>query len=274
MATHLRTRVAAAVGALSLLAVAGCGSSSSGTTKSGEDIVSKGNLTVCTHLSYKPFEFKNSGGDVIGFDVDMADLVAKKLGLKTKIVDIDFAQVTSGAALAAKKCDLGMGAMTITPERAKAATFSTPYFAATQALLTAKDSGISDLSSLKGKKIGVQTDTTGQIYAQKYAKQYGYQVVIFDDLPTQLTGLTSKRVDADINDNGPFNDFVRGHPDLSVVKEFDTGESYGFNASRAANGKKLIKTVDEVFKKAVSDGSYAKIYKKWFGVEPKQLPKA
>lgn len=274
MAFTFRTRAAAVIGAVCLLGTTGCGSSSSGKAKGGAEVVSKGNLTVCTHLSYKPFEYKDSNGKVIGFDVDMADLAAKRLGLKTKIVDVDFAQITSGAVFPAKKCDVAMGAMTITPERQKAATFSTPYFNATQALLAPKSAGVKDLSSLKGKKIGVQTDTTGQLYAQKYAKQYGYDVVVFDDLPTSLTGLTSKRVDAVINDNGPLNDFAKDHSDLAVVKEFNTGEQYGFNAAKTADGKKLMKQVDAAFKQAISGPEYKSIYKKWFGVEPAQLPKA
>ena len=93
-------------------------------------------LTVCTHLAYRPFQYLDTDNTtIIGFDVDLADLIAKKLGVTQKIVDIDFSQITSGAVFAAKKCDLGAAAITITPEREAAAPFSIGYFAATQALL-------------------------------------------------------------------------------------------------------------------------------------------
>lgn len=93
-------------------------------------------LTVCTHLAYRPFQFLDTDNTtIIGFDVDLADVVAKKLGVTQKIVDIDFSQITSGAVFAAKKCDMGAAATTITPERQAAAPFSIGYFAATQALL-------------------------------------------------------------------------------------------------------------------------------------------
>ena len=63
-----------------------------------------GTLTVCTHFSYKPFEFKDDSGKPVGFDIDLADLTAKKLGVTTTTyVDIEFAQITSGAVFAAKK---------------------------------------------------------------------------------------------------------------------------------------------------------------------------
>ncbi|MFZ1283300.1 MAG: transporter substrate-binding domain-containing protein [Propionicimonas sp.] len=99
-------------------------------------LVDPSKLTTCTHLAYRPFQFLDTDNTtIIGFDVDLVDLVAKKLGVPQKIVDIDFGQITSGSVFAAKKCDLGAAAITITPEREKAAPFSEGYFAATQALL-------------------------------------------------------------------------------------------------------------------------------------------
>ena len=91
-----------------------------------------------------------------------------------------------------------------------------------------KSSGITDLPSLKGKKLGVQTDTTGQAYADKNKDANGYETVVFDDLPTEIAGVQSGRVDGAINDNGPLLDFTKANPDFQVVKEFDTGEQYGF----------------------------------------------
>jgi len=117
-----RRRVAlTAAAVLSSLALAACGSSSSdggsssaaaGSGDSGVTLLKAGTLQVCTHLSYKPFQFKDDSGAVVGFDVDLMDLVAKKLGAKQEIVDIDFAQITSGAVFAAKKCDAGAAATT------------------------------------------------------------------------------------------------------------------------------------------------------------------
>ena len=60
-------------------------------------LIAPGSLTVCTHLAYEPFQYPDDSGKVVGFDVDVMDLVAKKLGATQEIVDIDFAQITSGA---------------------------------------------------------------------------------------------------------------------------------------------------------------------------------
>ena len=136
-----RRRVAmTAAAALSALALAACGSSDSGSSSgSGSSaaadgaptLLKSGVLQVCTHLSYKPFQFKDDSGKVVGFDVDVMDLVAKKLGATQEIVDIDFAQITSGAVFAAKKCDAGAAATTINDKRKQAILFSDPYFDAT-----------------------------------------------------------------------------------------------------------------------------------------------
>jgi polar amino acid transport system substrate-binding protein len=229
---------------------------------------------VCTHLSYKPFEFKDASGNVVGFDMDLAQAAAKQLGQsKVTIVDIDFASQTSGAVFAAKKCDMAMGAVTINDKRKQSVAFSTPYFSATQALLAKKSAGITDLSSLKGKKLGVQTDTTGQAYGDKNKDANGYETVVFDDLPTEIAGVQSGRVDAAINDNGPLLDFAKSNPDFAVVKEFDTGEQYGFLFQKDnPNAAKIKDAFNAALKKSIEDGSYKASYKKWFGSEPAVIP--
>ena len=237
------------------------------TNASGITTVTDGKLKACTHLSYKPFEFKD-GAKVVGFDVDLMGLVAEKLGLEQEVVDIEFATITSGAAFAAKKCDAGFGATTINDERKKAVLFSDPYFDSTAALLVKKDSGISDLAGLKGKKLGVQTDTTGQEFAEKEKATNGYTPVVFDDLPTQLAGVLSGRVEGALNDNGPLLVFAKENPSTTVVKEFDTGEQYGLMFKKDdPNGQKLADTANEVLKAAKADGRFNEIYKKWFGVD-------
>ncbi|EAQ00101.1 putative ABC transporter substrate-binding protein [Janibacter sp. HTCC2649] len=266
-----RASALAAVTLVSTLALAACGSGDgdtpAATNSAGVTLITAGKLKACTHLSYKPFEFKE-GSKVVGFDVDLGDLIAKKLGVEQEVVDIEFGTITSGAAFAAKKCDIGYGATTINDKRKLAVLFSDPYFDATQALIVKKGSGITDLPGLKGKKVGVQTDTTGQSYAEDNKAANGYTPVVFDDLPTQLAGVLSGRVEGAINDNGPLFDYVKDNPTTEVVKEFATGEQYGLMYKiKDANGTKLAELGNQVLKDAKADGTYNTIYKKWFGVD-------
>jgi polar amino acid transport system substrate-binding protein len=262
----------AAVLALSL-AACGSGSGSGGSDDkakaAGITLVKPGKLTVCTHLPYKPFQYKD-GSNVVGFDVDLLNLVADDLGVKQDVVNIEWAQVTSGAAFQAKKCDMGMGAMTITKERQAAISITDPYMDATQVLMAKKDSGISSLADLRGKKLGAQADTTGKKYADEHAAENGYTVIPFNDLALQENNVKSGRVAAAINDNGVLYDFVKDNPDMAVVAEFNTGEQYGFGALKDGSGPKLVAKFNELLTKAKSDGKYNEIYKKWFGVEPKK----
>ncbi|MFZ1412465.1 MAG: transporter substrate-binding domain-containing protein [Micropruina sp.] len=269
--------VLATVGAVSLLALSACAnySTPSTTPSAGASasaasvtLVSPGKLTVCTHLSYKPFQYKDDSGKVVGFDVDIMDLVAKKLGVTQEIVDIDFAQVTSGAVFAAKKCDAAAAAVTINDARKQAILFSDPYFNATQALLTKTGSGIKDLAGLKGKKLGVQTDTTGKEYAEKNKEANGYEIVVFDDMPSELAAVLAGRVDAAVNDNGVVYDYAKANPTSEVVAEFATGEQYGLLAQKdSPTAQALMDVINAELKAAKAGTAYNDIYKKWFGVD-------
>lgn len=277
------TRLAALVAASALL-LAGCGgaddaktaqpgSTASGST--GPALVQAGKLMVCTHLAYKPFEFPDASGKVVGFDIDIMDMVAKDLGVTTEVVDVPFDQVTSGAALQAGKCDVAAAGMTITPERANAVLFSDPYFDAEQALITKTGSGLTNLAQMKGKKLGVQTDTTGQKYAEENAAANGYEVVVFDDLPTSVNAVKSGNVDAAINDNGVLYDFAKDNTDTEVVTEFHTGEQYGMAARKdQPSGQQIIDAVNKALEASKADGRYKESYKKWFGAEPQDSTEA
>lgn len=258
--------------AIAALAAAGCGGDSgtggtgtTGTTtgKPAVQLVKQGKLTNCTGLPYEPFEFEQ-GGKVVGFDVDLVDLVAKELSVTQEVVDTPFDGIQSGADLNSGKCDLAAAGMTITDTRKQNFDFSDPYFDATQALVVKKGSGINDLAALKGKKLAVQNGTTGQEYAQKNAPDV--ELVVFEDLGLLLTAVETGQVQAGMNDNGVLYDWVKKKTDFEVSKEFNTGEKYGIGVRKGNDA--LLKTINDVFAKAKSGGDYDRIYEKWFGKKP------
>ncbi|MGW7354689.1 ABC transporter substrate-binding protein [Streptomyces sp. Z26] len=261
--TPHRTLSALAAASAVLLAATACTSTKSSGDGSEISLVKSDKLTTCTHLPYEPFQVKK-GGEVVGFDVDVVDLVAKKLDVKQEIVDTPFEGIQTGEDLNAGKCDVAAAGMTITDVRDENLDFSKPYFEATQALLTKKGKGYKTLADLKGKKLGVQQGTTGAEYAKEQGK--GVETVQFEDLALLLTAVKTGQVDAGINDNGVLYDYVKGNPDTEVTAEFDTGEQYGIGVKTGNDA--LRKEIDAALDKAKSDGSYDRIYKKWFGKAP------
>ena len=266
MARRLRLKAFILLPAIALT-LAACGGSNGGTTASGIPIVAKGKLTTCTHLPYQPFQVKQ-GDKIVGFDVDLVDLVAKKLGVEQNIVDISFETIQSGEAMNSGQCDVAAAGMTITDIRKQKFDFSDPYFEATQALLVKKGSTITSLDNVSGKKIGVQSGTTGADYTNAHAK--GAEIITFDDLALEEQAVKNGTVDAGVNDNGVLYDFVKSNPDTAVSAEFKTNEFYGIGVKKGSTA--LLTAINDTLKTAVQDGTYAQIYQKWFGKAPTWLP--
>jgi polar amino acid transport system substrate-binding protein len=231
-----------------------------------EIVLVKGDkLTTCTHLSYKPFQYSEED-KTVGFDVDIVNLVAQDLGVPQEIFDTAFEGIQNGQSLNIGDCDLAAAGMTITEERKQAIDFSDPYFEASQALLVKQGSGIKALTDLRGKKLGVQQATTGEVYANENVEANGYQIVQFEDLPLLETAVRTGAVDAAINDNGVLYDYAKEFPDTEVTAEFDTDEQYGIAVKKGNTA--LLDKINEVLKKSKESGEYDKIYEKWFGKKP------
>ncbi len=259
-----RVTAVTAVTALALVATGCTSTKTSGSGGSGISLVAEGKLTTCTHLPYEPFQFRKDN-EVVGFDVDIVDLVAKQLKVTQEIVDTPFEGIQTGEDLNAGKCDLAAAGMTITPVREQNLDFSAPYFDATQALIAKKGSPYTSLAGLKGKRLGVQQGTTGETYAKKNGA--GVETVQFEDVALLLTAVKTGQVDAAVNDNGVLFEYVRKNPDLAVTAEFDTGEKYGI-AVRTGNTA-LREEIDKAVKAARADGRYEAIHTKWFPAAPK-----
>lgn len=248
---------------------AGCAEevNTAGQTQAGDEVqlMNDGQLTVCTHLPYEPFQFRD-GGEVVGFDVDLVDLVAEELGVEQNLVDTSFEGIETGQSFETGQCDLAAAAITITPERDNVMDFSEGYFDADQALLVQADSDVESLADLEGKVLGVQQGTTGEEYATEHAEQHGYDTRQYEDLELLQQGVRNGAVDAGINDNSVLLYATKDNDAVEVSAEFDTGEQYGI---AVADGNGALKAkIDEVIEKAKQDGTYDEIYEKWFGEAP------
>jgi polar amino acid transport system substrate-binding protein len=264
--TPRRALAAAAAIGMTLAAAAACGGDE-GATVQGVKLIKQGTLTSCTHLPYPPFQVEQ-GGKVVGFDVDLVDLVAKKLGVTQKIIDTPFETMKTGSALNAGKCDIVMGGMTIKPDRVKFMDVSQPYFDATQALMAKKDSGITSLDDVKSRKLrlGSQASTTGE----DYVKGKGLDPRSYDNSLAELDALRTDQVDVIVQDYPVVQNWLKNPADkakFAIVANLNTGEQYGF-WMRKGHNPELVKITNQVIAESKADGTYKRIYEKWIGPMP------
>ncbi|MFC4337518.1 transporter substrate-binding domain-containing protein [Salininema proteolyticum] len=248
-----RLTAGAGVAAAALTGLTACGSD-------GDDNA----LTVCTNVPFAPFE-ERSGDDIVGFDADMMQLLADRTDRELSWVEVDFAAIESGSAFLAGTCDIAAAGITITDERQEALGMSDPYFRADQALATTTDSDVASVDDLEGKRVGVQTATTGESYAEDLEEEKGLEVVKFDDMGSVANAMKAGSVDASIADLSNWNSFAEGESDFTVAEELPTEEYYGYAVKK--DDDELLGEVNDMIAAALESGEYEKIYREWIGVE-------
>lgn len=123
-------------------------------------------LKVAQDMAYAPFEYINTDGEPEGFDVDLIRAIAEEVGFEVELINTNWDGIIP--SLLTGNSDLIISAMTITEKRQESVTFSNPYFEATQFIAVSKGSDIKSLADLKGKTIGVQNATTGDIAVTEF----------------------------------------------------------------------------------------------------------
>ena len=222
-------------------------------------------VPVCSDIPYPPLEdFKgDSKTEFTGFDVDLLTDIAKRAGGKVEFKVTPFDGIIP--ALNAKDCDIIASAMTITDERKGQVLFSDPYYDSKQSLVVRKDDAdtFKTLPDLKGKVIGVQSETTGQAYAEKNLPE-GATLKALPGSSDLFTALKAKDIDAILQD-APVNAWgVKQNPEFSYQQEFDTDEQYGFAVRK--DDTETIKWINDGLKAARADGTYQKLYDQWMTV--------
>lgn len=278
-ADSLRTRAAViAIVLAGALGLAACGdsgeddSTAAGPKVPGVKLVDEGKLTVCTNLPYPPFQY-TEGGKTVGFDVDLVDLVAKRLGVRQAIVDIDFDSIKGGAALNAGRCDLAAAGMTIKEDRKKNLDFSVPYFDEVLALMAPKGTKATSLADVKAQNLplGVQAATTNL----DTAKAAGLEPKEYRDSGKLLLALQSNQVKVVLQDLPVVGTWLK-KPEVAaryqLTGKISTGAQYGFAVKKGGNPA-LLSTINEVLNKSFTDGTWAAAYTKWMGEKPATTPK-
>ncbi|MGQ0587623.1 MAG: transporter substrate-binding domain-containing protein [Gammaproteobacteria bacterium] len=256
-----------AAGSLALAALLVCGDAAAAVDPSGsptlKQVLARGELRVGLEVGYMPFEMVDKSGAVIGFDIDLARLMARRLGVKLNVVNQGWDGIIP--ALLTGKFDVTLGGMTITPERARSVDFSDPYVTIGQTvLLNRKLAGrITSHKQLDDPQYRVlsKLGTTGEIAMRKHFQRA--QQRTFEHQAEAAIEVRNGRADAFVYDL-PFNIVMAAQfPDglVHLATPF-TREDLGWAIRK--NDPVLLAWLNEFLAGLKQDGTYQALYKKWF----------
>ncbi|WP_419883177.1 basic amino acid ABC transporter substrate-binding protein [Peribacillus sp. B-H-3] len=242
---------------------AGCGSSD--VSGDGKDAKGK-TLRVVTDAAYSPFEYLDKD-KIVGFDVDLIQAVAKEAGYKVKVENVGwdplFVEIDS------KRADIGLSAITINSDREQTYDFSNPYFLSTNKILVPEKSTIKNALDLKGKKVAVQSGTTGAEATEKLLGKNNKDIKKFENNNLAIMELNSGGAAAVVADNAVIEAYAKNNPgkNLAVIED-SSNFSKEFYGMMFPKGSKLKPEFDKALNKVFENGKYKEIYKKWLGSEP------
>ncbi|PLS06911.1 amino acid ABC transporter substrate-binding protein [Neobacillus cucumis] len=233
-------------------------------TADNQDLLKKiqadGKITIGTEGTYPPFTFHDTNGHLTGFDVDLANEVAKRLGVKAEYKETQWDAMFAG--LDAKRFDMIANEVGIRPDRQKKYDFSDPYITSAGVLIVnTSNTKVKKFEDIKGLNAAQSlTSNYGDI-----AKKYGANLVGVEGFQQAVELLAQKRVDVTINDKLTYLDYKKQKPDapIKVAATANDASSSGFMFRK--NSDKLVDEVNKVLKEIVDDGTYKKISEKWFG---------
>ncbi|MDJ0925044.1 MAG: transporter substrate-binding domain-containing protein [Acidimicrobiia bacterium] len=219
-------------------------------------------LVLCTDAPYPPMEMEIDG-EFTGFDIELMRAIADELGRELEVNNIGFDPITSGLAMESGECEIAAASITITAEREENIDFSDPYFTADQSLLVGTASGITNLAGFAGRNLGVQTGTTGEMYANANAPGDA-TIISFENPGDIFTALAAGEIEGVLQDIVPNADYVLNNPDdAELVETYPTDESYGFAVAEEGS-EDLLNDVNEALATLRENGTYDDIYDDWF----------
>ncbi|WP_373231002.1 amino acid ABC transporter substrate-binding protein [Cohnella sp.] len=225
-------------------------------------IKASGKIRIGTEGTYAPFTFHDKDGKLIGFDVEIAQEVSKRLGVEPEFIETPWDGIIAG--LDAKRFDVIFNQVSITDERKLKYDFSDSYIVSKAVLLVHEDNNeITKLADLKGKKSA--QSLTSNLTA--IAKENGAEIVGTDGFNQAIDLLISKRVDATINDGLSYLDLKKQKPDVKIKMVDETTEASHSAALFLKGNEDLVKAVNEALAAMKSDGTYLAISEKYFGAD-------
>ena len=222
-----------------------------------------GTLIMATNAEFPPYEFYENG-EVVGIDAEIAAAIAEKLGMTLEISDMDFSAII--AAVQSGKADMGMAGMTVTEDRLQSVDFSTSYATGIQSIIVPEGSPITSVDDLFAEganyTVGVQQDTTGDIYATGDIADAGLGTVErYNKGADAVQALKTGKVDCVIIDNQPAKAYVAANEGLTILDTAYAEEDYAI--CFAKENTELSAAVDAALQELIADGTVQSILDKY-----------
>jgi arginine/lysine/histidine transporter system substrate-binding protein len=247
--------------------LAACGTSENDSNNgAGQKDENKKVLIMGTSADYPPFEYVDTAksDQIIGFDVDIANAIAKKLGYKVQVKDIDFNGLIP--AIEAGQVDFVLSGMTPTEERKKNVDFSDVYYEAKNMIVSKKDSKIKTIDDLKGKTLGVQLASIQEGEAKKMAETIDVKVENRNRIPEIVQEIKAGRFDAAMIEDTVAKGYFKKNPDLGGFT-MESSEQEAGSAIAFPKDSKLTEDFNNALKELKDSGELNKLVVKWFDGE-------
>jgi cystine transport system substrate-binding protein len=235
-----------------------------------DSVKTRGTLRIALEGTYPPFNFKDpKTGQLAGYDVDVAKLLAVKLGLKPEFISTEWTAILAG--LSAGKYDVIIGQVGITPKREQAFDFSEPYTYSTPQLIVRRNetARYTSLNDLKGKKVGVGQ---GTVFEQQARAVPGIDVKSYPATPENLQDLAFGRIDVALNDN-LIVAYLLKNSQLPIKEGPRVGSVSRMGIPFVKGNPRFKAAIDKAILDAKADGSLKQLSLKWFGVDASATPK-
>lgn len=269
--------LAAAMLCAAMLTMLSCDSDS---TKTEETTAAdtKTTLIMATNANFPPYEYKEGNG-YAGIDVEIATEIAKKLGMTLEIKDVEFGSIVAGVQTG--KYDIGMAGMTVNDERKQQVNFSDSYAKGIQVVIVKEGSeykSVDDFFVLdaegnhtavkEGVLVGVQQNTTGDIYCSDTLENFGFgedKVKRYSNGADAVAALASGKLSAVVIDDQPAKEFVKANEGLTILEGSYADEDYAIAVGK--ENSELLKKINKALKELTDDGTIAKIVAKYIKAE-------
>jgi len=218
-------------------------------------------IIIGANIGNVPWEFQNTDGEFVGFEVDLVKEIGKRLNREVDIVNVPFNGLF--AAVQSGRIHMAISSIGITEKRLESMSFTQPYYDSDQSLTTVRGSGISGLEDLRDQIVAVDTGSTGDMWATENQAKYGFaEIRRYEGLAPAMLDVVIGRVKGYISDIPALQYYTKDKPNLEVVERIPTGGRYALMMEK---NKPLVAEVNAVISTLKEQGFINTLHEKWFG---------